>query len=389
MGVALGAGGAAAILAGQDACIRFADENGISALQSLLADGRVARAARDHGVRIALLPPLAEDRIITLPGLTASQAERALTLRAERHFATACDDPVVTATLVDPTEGRFLASLASGDHIARIHAILAAAGIRCRGIHSAFAALFHDDRARHRAVVHAGLLVFGLRMDGRFERLRRVPLKSAALAGALADAGLDEVELQRACEPDATSLAAGAIVRGRVAEFRPPALHADRARRARRRTASMSMAAVLMLGVSICTAAWSLNRDLRSVQRERAALRDDAETALLARAEADALTLSVTRLANASARLAVNDVLASVLSALPPDAELDILEIEGGEVILSGTALAADAVYSGLRISPLVESLEWIGPVRRTTEDGVRREIFGIAAVLRGAGAGG
>ncbi len=385
VGISLGEHDAVACFSARGTC-RTVERRGLqdaaAALASLLTDPAIVSAARRGGVRIALLPPATEDRVVSLPGLDEARAERALAFRAEHHFARGESGLVVTATAVSRAAGVFLASAVPAQLIDAVHSVTAASKVRCVGVHPATHGMFvAANGPASNLIMHAGVLVAAVRSSGRLSGLRRVPIDSPAAREALEEAGVGS-EMAPKELADSAPAVARAMVHVTTAEFRSNALRVGRSRRARLRNGTMIAAAEAALLLAGGLEAWSARRDLRDVQNARANARPLVDAALADRERYRKLFDAVRSISGNAAAPSVSELLQNALAAIPSGTQLDVLEIADDELVLAGTAPAADAVYAELRASAVAEDVQWIGPVRRIVEDGSRREAFSIAAAV-------
>lgn len=387
VGIAIGAHGATAAMdRSSDAPLidrrQFTD--GVAALESLIEDKQLIDTARLCGVRIALLSPLVDDRLVTLAGLNAAQAERALTFRAARHFSRTVETPVISAAQpLDSGPDVFLASMSSGVEIARIHAVLASAGVRCLGVHSACAAWLENggDNAP-RALVHDGVLIAAVRIGDRLTALRRVPLWSSACRDVLVEAGLAATEVEDKNVPDAAAFAARLMVANTGCELLTGRVRETRRRRAQHRTAAMLAAAAMVAIAGQLVEYVIQGRELAQLRRLRQENAEVAQAELNQRNRRDAMAAAAAELADAEQAPSVPRLLAQLLPHMPPGTELDLLEIGREDLVLSGGAPAADRVFAQLVAAPHTSRVEWIGPVRRSVDGEDDAEFFGLTATM-------
>jgi hypothetical protein len=388
VGIAVGAHGATAALnrPSHDPLLidRQAYHDGAAALESLLEDKQLIDAARRSGVRIAMLSPLVDDRLVTLPGLNATQAERALTFRAARHFSRVVENPVISAT--QPAgcgSDVFLASMASGVDIARIHSVIASAGICCLGVHSACAAWLEngaDDLPG--ALVHDEVIVTSVRSGDRLIALRRVPLWSSTVADALVEVGLDPTALANGTVPDTGVFVAPLMIASCRRELLTDDVRGKRRRRALQRTAAM-LAAAAMITIAGQLAAYVIQgRELAHLRRTRQENASMAQVELNQRNRRDAMMVAAADLADAEQAASVPHILAQLLPIIPPGTDLDMLEIGRDALVLAGAAPAADRVFAELVAASGTSRVEWIGPVRRSVEGESSAELFALTATL-------
>jgi hypothetical protein len=387
VGIAIGAHGATAALdRSSDGPLidRRQFPDGVAALESLLENKRLIDTARRCGVRIALLLPLVDDRLVTLAGLNALQAERALNFRAARHFSRAVEHPVISAAQpAGSGPDVFLASMASGVEIARIHAVLASAGVRCLGVHSACGAwLENGGNDAPQALIHDGVLVAAVRSGDRLTALRRVPLWSSTCADVLVEAGLAPTEIEDEKVPDAAAFAARLMVASNGRELLTDRVRETRRRGAQHRTAAMLTAAAMVAIAGQLVGYVVQGRELAQLRRLRQETAEVAQTELNQRNRRDAMAAAAAELADAEQAASVPQLLAQLLPHMPPGTELDMLEIGREELVLSGGAPAADRVFAQLVAAPRTSRVEWIGPVRRPVDGEENAEFFGLTATL-------
>lgn len=386
VGIAIGAHGAVAALersSGVELIDRRDVVDGPAALQSLLADTELIAVARRRGVRIALLPPLVDDRLVTFAGLSVEQAERALTFRAARHFPIPVEDPVISGAPVDSGREAVLGSMASGVEIGRIHSILASADVRCLGVHSA-CAVWLEDRggAAPRALVHEGVLTVAIRSGERLTALRRVPLWSTAIPDVLLEAGLPAHALDGTQMLDAAEFAARQMISCGARELRTDTIRQSRRRRARHRTVALLTVAATVAVAGQLTGYVHQGRELAELRRLRQQHSEAAAAELTLRNRREAVAAAIADVTEAERSASLADILAQLLPLIPQGTTLDMLEIDDDQLVLAGGASAADRVFAQLVAAPVTSRVQWIGPVRRSAEGEGVAEMFGLTAQL-------
>jgi hypothetical protein len=399
-------------------------------LEAALPGGETAeeepRAERLR-VRVALLPPLADARLVRLPPLRAEEVDAVLRRDAARHFIGSARPLVVAGERLGRGGGEgpglVLAVAAPRALMDALQRAVEARGWELDRIVPAHPAWLHaleevkpapsSSGAPEGAPPAARLLVavegetaHVIRVVGDVpDRIRRVPASDAAavaeaagpgggralllaegdarvaLAGALQAAGW---ALARPTQPRSAAAEAARHAGSATLELVPPPLAWARRERSRRVTVRMVAAAVVMLALAAAVHLAGTSRAFRSVQRERAELREAVAPALAARDSLDRMTTrleTLRGLGRESSRWTFSLVEMSMLLpsethliALRAVADTAVIEAEGGR---AGDALAA------LRSASSLHDVRLEGAIQREIEGGTTtRERFTLSAVL-------
>jgi len=349
---ASGAGAVPARTVALDPPLRAGEDPGPSLHRALaLLEAEGGWDPSDHPVVVALLPPLAEARVVSLPPLADDEAELVLRRDAARHFVEAARGSVVVAVGPhDPEVGGRLAALASQALAETLLRVLRGRGYRPEALVAAQGGWAELGQTAGAGLVAAmvpggapgggGLHILHLE-DGRPVATRRIPMADPealgealgeALADALSGTRLPEpgralllkppvlpivpeipvVETREAARRVAAALAAagwrsvespgghdaatGAAPgagpgasgsAGGRLAFLPPSLLALHRERNRRQAVRLGVAAVLLLLVAGAVHLWGAGAQLGAVERERALLADAVAPALVLRDSLD------------------------------------------------------------------------------------------------------
>ncbi len=416
------------------------DGGGWPALVAGLAE--VARAAGlDHGgdLAVALLPPFVEVRRLELPPLSEGELLQLLARNGARYFLGARGPQVVGVTVParrarreGPGPAPVLAASAPARIVNALHSAALEAGWTVSSVGpaesawAAAAAALWPAFARRSAqvVIHDEERTTLLEMNGGHltnVRLFRagavdVDLIAAAIAesaagggaralGALGESGRDE--LRRALANRGVSAAVVPGVWGEhagspevmaaafAARSADPILSTEServAQRARivRATLGVAIAAAIVFVASAGVLLWGVERDLRQVRAERAAIRAQVSATLVGRSSVEDAYRRLAALA-AAQRSAPHwaPVLADLSARVPDDAYLSALHVVGDSLTVDGLATSAARVFDALEQSPELTGVRAPAPVRREAqENSPPMERFTIAAQLRSPAAG-
>lgn len=361
--------------------------------------GRPLGRARVH---VALLPPLADARLVPLPPLRRREAEAVLRRDAARHFVggAGARAVVVRASGRRPTEPVF-ASAAAVSQVDAVRAAAAAAGWRVDAVvpaHEAWMAAAQRTRSEPglpevRVVVAvAGDAVHVVRMeDGRPTGLRRLPggwtaeIVDAAgpgpgfasvyapsdvqtvVAGALDAAGWT---VDRHATADAGEAAATAA-NGTDTELTTPAVAVERQGRARRLARLLVAAAAALTVTAAAAELWGARRELDAVLLRRASIRADVAPLLALRDSIgglEARTSSIRSIAAASPRWTT--ALLDLGLLLPEDTHITTLHATGDTIFVEAAGARAGQVLQSLRGAGSLRDVRVDGVVERELEDG-------------------
>lgn len=383
--------------------------------------------ARDTGIvggrlTIALLPPLAEARGVSLPPVADDEAQLLLTRSAAKFFVAGRGSNVVGATPgAAKSGGPMVAAAANARLVNAIEVSVRAAGWTLEAVvpaEAAWAAAATQWSARRGGVAQL-LVAHPDRTDlvtvegGTLRALRRFRAGDAD-ASLIADAFASDAARLTIVGDDAArhALSRGLSARGIAVEAPPttsaevsghpellaaafaspqatPALLTDSMRAQQRATAKRvatilgAVAAVLFVG-SVVVEWWGLRREAEFVRSQRAALAPQISTTLVGRTTVEAAFRQLAVL-NSEERAAAHwsTVLAALSERLPPEAFLTGFRGRGDSVSINGLATRAARVFDAVeRVQGLVQ-VRSAGPVRIETQtEGPPLERFSIAAQL-------
>ena len=362
-------------------------------LQEALVAYRARRGGAALTLRVALLPPLAEVRMVALPPVDEADAKRLLSRTAARHFLDVREAPVVgmapargggavaqAGALVDR-----LAAAVAAPVLTRVRQAARDAGCTVDVIVPAVTAWSRGVSPAQRGLLvsYAGQQELIEVQGGTPSALRRFRETGDELALA---------EAVRAFGPLATigdaSLAAAVSLTATSPRSWPLRFdHADRAahdatpvmpRWVAPVIAMAALAAVAVLGLE-----WRARAALDELRADRAALAPQLERTAPQRLRVERARLL--RTLDATNRQTVSRRLAAVSTALPDAAYLTRVRVRGDSMTLEGRAVRAGAVWSALTGAPAIGTVTAASPVRRETAvDGVPLDRF--AFTLSGTG---
>ena len=389
---------------------------------------RAASPAGDAAARVcvALLPPLAEVRMVPLPPVSAEDATRLLSRAIARHFLDVRDPAIVSVVAGDAPADPWVACAVEEWLLRRVHALASATGWTVERVVpavSAWSGAATVASADHAAVLavqptHIELIGYRRGVPRTVRRFRNDASDQAALAEAcralpgpcvLLGEGprRDAVQRQLQAQGVPTQLssadlgdaldAAAALVRS-DASREPPltlALHALSARPASSRGMSLTRLVALagVLGVlGLAGATWFTQRSLAAVRTERATLAPRVTAELAQREGTQALGARMAALAaveTESPRWAA--LIAELSEALPLDVHATALRARGDTLVLDGVAVRASDALAALAAMTSLHGVSASGPVRRDAdESGAALDRFQVTArvaPLRATGA--
>jgi hypothetical protein len=364
------------------------------ALQEALQQFRARHGGASLLLRVALLPPLAEVRMVPLPPLDEADARRLLGRAAGRHFLEAREAPVIgvaparsggapaqPGALVDR-----LAAAVAAPVLVRVRQAALAAGCTLEVVVPAVTAWSRGVSPTQRGLlvsyagqqelieVHAGAPC-ALR---RFREAGDEPARAEAVRAVGPVATVSDPLLT------AAKAMAAATTRG------PWPLSfdlADRAANAATPDTPRWVAPVVIMAALAAVAAlgleWRARGTLDQLRAERAALEPQLARTAPQRLRRD--RVRVLRAVAATSPQTVSSRLAAVSTALPDAAYLTRVRVRGDSMTLEGRAVRAGAVWAALSGASAAGTLTATSPVRRETAvDGVPLDRF--AFTLSGAG---
>jgi Tfp pilus assembly protein PilN len=389
---------------------------------------------------VALLRRLAHAKVIPLPPVRRDELALLVRRNARRHFAVRDEELVADGVRIPgPRSAALAPTLAACAPLSVVEAVAAAcagAGFRVGKIVPGPAALAEVVRSRlslarggRVAALTAGVLGIDLVLMESGIPVRVQPLAAPAEGGAaaamerLAHALMnaeedgcavaaivvcgsgDEADALRhaihadeqygarlASAPGVEELPAAALValgaalaRPSVPLLLPPAILAQRARRATLRTRAMSAASAVLLATAAGLHLWGLHRELDAIDARRAEIAPAVARAREMRANVDGVR---TRLAAIAALENEGDdwtgAIAALAAALPDSAHIRSLATDSVGVRVAGLARSAAEVVPALEAHPRFEHVSLAAPVR--FEQGDAGERFDVVAELKPSG---
>ncbi len=398
------------------------------ALNDLLA----TFGARRGTASIALLHPLANAKVITVPPVRRRDLRPLVARNLRRYFITGADPAVVDAAPLRRSRREpalAMATCADARRVQAIHAAVRAAGLRLESIVAAPLAVTEAvcellPAARRRELVialhspewcegiavshgtvrlvapwngaddeHVPQLVMrlaeaGFGAAGPGAELASVALApaeqreriSAALSLEIGQAPLDGPGLDQ-LEPAALAAYGAALMPESAPQLLPAEPRRARQRRLNIRVAALSAAAVVVLCVAAALHLWGLKREVEAVSAERSAHAVDVARALEQRQTADAVRARLETIARIEqAALPWTPAVAELAEALPDSAYLVSFSAEGLQLRLAGVAKSASSIVPALEASPLLGQVSLTAA--RRSDGGGDAESFDLALAL-------
>jgi hypothetical protein len=371
-------------------------------------------------LRVALLPPLCEVRLIELPPLRPEEVDQVLRREAGRHFLGRGRSLVVGGRgFASSKEGR-TPVLGAAAPRALVEALQR--GVESRGwelerivpAHAAWLQALDEAAPIQGAGGNAPRLVVAVEGDTvhlmRYskdapDQLRRLPVSDlgglqeaagpgpgravvlgaqdirATLARALTESGWQHVE------PKGSASARAQAARhagDSLPELVPAPLASARREQSRQLTSRLAAAAVVTLTAAAAVHLWGTAKEVRTVEEERAELRTAVRPAIEARDSLDRMTerlAGLEGLARESSRWTFSLVELAVL--LPPETYLISLRAAGDTVVVEAEGGRAGDALEALRGAPSFRDVRQEGAIQRELEEGTTsRERFTISALL-------
>jgi hypothetical protein len=377
-------------------------------------------------VRVALLPPLSDVRLVSLPPLKADELAAVLRRDASRHFLGSGRPLIVAGERVGERGSDHLAPVLAGAAprvlVESLQRAVEAVGWELERIVPAHAAWLRAlDKAAPAPAESAGgdapasgvravIAVLGNTVHvvhatgGVPDQIRRVPLAPGAvveavgkdpgrallladepdrgpLSDALSDAGWVTLK-----SPDRSARVAAALHGGDSApELIPTPLAMARQEQSRRTTVRMVGAAIVVLALAASVNLLGQVREYKAVRRERAELREVVAPAMAARDSLNAINERLDELrtlGDEAARWTFSLVEMSVL--LPDETHLVSLRAAGDTAVVEAEGGRAGDALSALRTATTLEDVRVEGSIQREIEDGTAAgERFTLSAVLK------
>ncbi len=358
-----------------------AADGGWPSLATALREG-VASGAIVSPVRIALLPPLAEVRTVSIPPVGDEDARRLLTRAATRHFLSA-REPVEVGVAPAAAGGPRLAAAVA---MRTLRAVLDAArecSLDVDLVVPAQAALARGATASPRASSvllvefdeHSEMLVARNGVPVDLRRFRR-----SGDEHAIADATRALGTPVRIVDPLVAS-AVALCIHGDAPigmAFGGAQVTVGQSPKAYRRSWwTFGAAAALAMG-TVALQEVDVRRELAAVRAERAALAPRLRPASSAGSGRDEQlsALSAPRWSR---------VVAAIGDALPPDASVTNLRAHADTVVVEGIATRATAAFDALASASWVQRIVASAPIRRdVSDDGTVTEKFEFTITMAG-----
>lgn len=347
---------------------------------------------------IALLPPLAETRLLQLPPLRPAEAAAVIRRDANRYFL---DVPAPLLVAVPDAKRApgvpLLAGAASADLVEAIRAAVTAAGWRCRIITTADAAWLAAATERTAAVIAVhGSTAHIIRVDnGAPVALRRVPASQTeevvaaagaagaaqlfvapaerdALRAALGARGwLESVDMAAPVASSSADVAAARFAGRSTIVITPATAVAERRDTERRVAVRLAVAAVLLLVASAAVELWGAARELDEVRGRRAEIRAQVGPLLAARDSLELLSMRAVDVENV-ARTAPRwtGALFDLAMLLPHESYITRLHATGDTLVVDGEGVRAGAALQALRGAGSLRDAQLLGTVDRELADG-------------------
>lgn len=366
-----------------------------------LADRITAEAGNETAgarVHVALLPPLADARLVRLPPLRRSEAEAVIRRDAARHFLGGTSPRIISVISASNGEGNgngntaFLAAAAESAVVEAVSAAARRVGWRLEGVAPAHGAWLASAAGYDAVLAVLDDAVHILRMDGRrctavrrapaslpteiLESVGPTPGRAMVFAETSARGSLTAVLETAGWDVDsgrlstAVEVAAANVARSRL-ELEPPGVAAERVKRARRNAARAVATAGVLLVAAAAMELWGAHRELAAVQAERAAIRAEVEPLLATRDSIDTITReseTVRSLETTSPRW--TRALFDLALLLPRDAFITSLHTVGDTVVVEATGASAGAALQALRQAGSLAEIRLVGTIERDLEDG-------------------
>lgn len=322
---------------------------------------------------LALLPPLAEARVLRLPPLRPQELRRLLTRDASRYFPVGRGEHVADGEPLGRSGSPrpLLAAAAPAPLLEVVLAAFTEAGWKIESVVPAVAAWASAvGPAEGFLAIRSTGVVHILRFEQRrLAEVRRLPLSAGpAELGALL--GIERAPVVHG-EDDAARLAAAHAPRALGPELLPERVHAARAAAGRRRLWRAVAAAAALALASAGIELWGLRRELAALTAERARIAPAVATAMADREALGTLAERVQSLRSLAASAPRwSEVLADLAEALPDDASLLSFRGRGDSLGIEGVALHAAEVFTLLQSAPGIVGVRADAPIRQETAAG-------------------
>lgn len=363
-------------------------EEALRSLRSIVDGTRVR-------LHVALLPPVAELRLLELPGLQEAEAELVVRRDTARFFPRRYESPVVELQGSGWRRRSPFVAVATPSQVVDDVGIAAQhAGFEFGGIvpaQLAWAASMPKSSAPQDLLVALDNQLLLLRVrNRRIVATRRLPkgeadLSPAALRQQLATEDIllsaDATLLLSADE--VAACAATAVVRVAAPLFLPEESRARVRRRARLAVLSRLSAAALLVAAAGALELAGLRHERHRVAAERSRISGAVSQSLTLR---DSIALLRDRLAAVrdleSSSSQWSGLMSSIADALPRDAFLKSLIVDGDSLKLEGSSERAAPVFDAVAAVAGVVTVHPTAPIRQEVRGGAMDEQFALAALL-------
>lgn len=375
IGVALGVDRLVAVLPRG----RVLETTEVDDLGRAVAELKRATGLKWASITVALVPPLVDLRLLTLPPLRDEERRRVLARDAGRYFVGAQEPHVIgTGVSGGPT---VLAAAASARVVEALEAAVQAAGWTLVAVvpaHAAWASSAHRRGSGRHLLVRLPQTTELLRLEvGRLVERRRFP------PGTEPELPAGTIVLSPP-ESDPFAIAAR-YAQGNACELCSEQTHARRQRRAWRVAAALAAAAAACLLLAAGVDFWGLGRQLAALRARRAGLSPQVAVAIRARDSLEAIIGSIGTLRTLEATSPQWPAfLTDLADYLPRDAHVVTLRGAADSVTVEGIARQAATVFQAIQQIPRVGGVRAAAPIRQNVvADGSVQEQFALGAILR------
>lgn len=322
--------------------------------------GRVRAQAGSRApgtLEIALLPPVAQLRFVTLPAMPEDDARKVVARNVSRYFPDVAEAQTIA---VSRTAAGWLVAAAPAAVITAIHAAAATQGSEIGAIVPAPVLWARAARDGKVAVAHSSQTTVLDVRRGSIRGVRRFSPR-APLPPELANVRIIAHDDEEAVRLSTTARQGAAVL-----DLVPDNVRVERARTMKRAAWLLAgaSAAVLVLGAGIIL--WGEHRELAAVRAHRAAIRAQVQGALAGRDTLIGLTEHVSTIAGLQRSTHEwSSVIALVAAALPLDASLTAFHGEADSIALEGQAAEAAGVFAAMRAAPGIAAVRASAPVRQ------------------------